>query len=477
MDRREFLGSLTAAAGAAAISSTAHAAPAASGNSESAGSGPTIRVDTSNNHNGLGKTIPINKDRAYAVMEELGIDGLVALRPHNVYYITNTVPTLVAFGAEYPALATFPRDPSQPSFLISSLGNSWETSNGDRDVPQVITFTGAKNWQDYINATPEKMRQEPESNGVERSKPAVKQGAKLTKREQGWLNASQTYGLASAATQEWALVHALKQSGLLRGRIAVDDMRIAYLLQRIGIDSVTIIPGDNIFRKIRHIKTDNEVELMRVAQKATQEAAMAAAHALEEGMVYDDFRQRFFAEASARGTDPAFILFGVTQGLLPDGVVKRGQSYMIDCSSHYKMYHADFARTVNVGEPSAEAMRYFKAQQIGREEAFAIIKEGVPFHKVEQVARDAMLKAGMPSDFQLPIGMHSVGLEHGDDPARMDVPFGAPESHVLAANMVVTLDLPYHQIGWGCGHNEDLLRITKTGYEILNDPKEPLIVV
>ena len=43
--------------------------------------------------------------------------------------------------------------------------------------------------------------------------------------------------------------------------------------------------------------------------------------------------------------------------------------------------------------------------------------------------------------------------------------------------MTVTLDLPYIEIGWGAGHNEDLLRITKTGYEILNDPGEPLVVV
>jgi Xaa-Pro aminopeptidase len=48
---------------------------------------------------------------------------------------------------------------------------------------------------------------------------------------------------------------------------------------------------------------------------------------------------------------------------------------------------------------------------------------------------------------------------------------------VLQENMTVTLDLPYVEVGEGAGHNEDLLRITKTGYEILNDPREPLIVV
>jgi Xaa-Pro aminopeptidase len=157
-------------------------------------------------------------------------------------------------------------------------------------------------------------------------------------------------------------------------------------------------------------------------------------------------------------------------------VVKRGQSYLLDSSIHFNNYHGDFARTVCVGEPSAEALRRFKAQQVGRQAAFEIIKAGVPFRKVEQTARDAMIKAGMPKDLPI-IGLHSVGLQHGDDPARLNVPFGVRDDHILAENMTVTLDLPYVEIGGSAGHNEDMLRITPNGYELLNDPGEPLVIV
>jgi len=149
---------------------------------------------------------------------------------------------------------------------------------------------------------------------------------------------------------------------------------------------------------------------------------------------------------------------------------------MLDCSVHFKKYQGDFARTVMVGEPSVEAMKRFKAQQVARGAAFEIIKAGVPFRKVEQVARDAMVKTGMPKNVPV-IGLHSVGLQHGDDPTRLDVPFRAREDLVLAENMTVTLDLPYLEVGEGAGHNEDLLRITKTGYEILNDPGDALVMV
>ena len=472
MDRRDFLGAtaVAAMAGVAGMATgPANATPAA------AAKGAGVVIDPSNLHRGLGKKIPVIRERAAQFMEQHGLVGMIALRPQNVFYLTNTKTTLMAFGAEYPAFATIPRDVAQPVFLLSSTGNSWETANGDREVPEVIAFSQPRNWQDYINPTPEQMRVEPES-AAKMARMSVNPDAKLTEREAAWKHAQETYNVTSGASAEWALVQALKRSGMARGKIAVDDMRIAYLLNGIGVEGITFVPGDNIFRQIRHVKSDYEISLMRVAQKITQESAMAAARSLEEGMTFDEFQLRFFTEATARGGEPGFILLGTTQGLLPDGVVKRGRSYMMDCSVHFDNYQGDFARTINIGEPSALALQRFKAQQIAREAAFAIIKAGVPFATVEQVARDAIVKAGMPRELQH-IGLHSVGLQHGDDPTRFDTPYPIRGDLILDENMTVTLDLPYIEIGWGAGHNEDLLRITKTGYEILNDPGEPLVVV
>jgi Xaa-Pro aminopeptidase len=43
--------------------------------------------------------------------------------------------------------------------------------------------------------------------------------------------------------------------------------------------------------------------------------------------------------------------------------------------------------------------------------------------------------------------------------------------------MVLTVDLPYIEVGWGAGHNEDLIRVTKTGFEPFNAISDPLEVV
>ena len=179
----------------------------------------------------LGKSIPVNKDRAYQVMDEHGLSGLIALRPHNVYYLTNTITNLTAFGAEYPGFGTFPRKPDQPSFLISSIGNTWETINAARDVPQVITMSAPKNWQDYVNPTKEKMKVEPESAGRQGGKFAMREGAVLTEKEKGWQRAQQIYGDSSGASPAWALVHAMKQSGMMPGKIAAEIGRAHVELQ------------------------------------------------------------------------------------------------------------------------------------------------------------------------------------------------------------------------------------------------------
>ena len=48
---------------------------------------------------------------------------------------------------------------------------------------------------------------------------------------------------------------------------------------------------------------------------------------------------------------------------------------------------------------------------------------------------------------------------------------------MLKAGMVITVDLPYIEIGFGAGHNEDLLLITDDGYDPLNSEEDPLIIV
>ena len=87
-----------------------------------------------------------------------------------------------------------------------------------------------------------------------------------------------------------------------------------------------------------------------------------------------------------------------------------------------------------------------------------------------------MVKQGIP-DYAVFVTPHSVGLQHDDNPRALPE-FGLDRiDHILEENMVMTVDLPYLEVGYGTGHNEDLFRVTKTGYEPFNTETEPFIIL
>jgi Xaa-Pro dipeptidase len=421
----------------------------------------------------VGAEIPMDPDRAAAILQHHGVDGMIALQPFNVYYMANIVPVLNAFNAEIPALAVFGAAQLQ-TFYVGSVGSLWDTVRGNRQVPDAMPFTMVANPEDYIGAPPSQLHTRPRAWS---GQSPVSPTATLSPTETAWLDLQQRYNPQAEASREWALAKAIDEAGLAGKRIAVDDARIAGLLARIGYDNVTIVPGEDIFRHIRLIKSDYEIDMMRNAQLATQNAVTAAVAQLQPGMRYDDFRLMFDVACAQQGTASSFLLMGMAQGQLPDEEVTAGRSYMVDSSAKFRQYMGDFARTICIGEPSKEAMRRHRAQQVGRAEAFEQIRPGMPWSTIENAARSTMIKAGMPEHAIAACYVHSVGLQHEDQPWRFDSPFPMRQPFSCEPGMVLTLDLPYLEIGEGAGHSEDMIRITETGYELLNPPTDPMMIV
>ncbi|MSO97487.1 MAG: aminopeptidase P family protein [Rhodospirillaceae bacterium] len=455
MDRRDLMtrtGIGIAAAAAAALSPNANAA------------GPAMAIPKVNPS---GKLL-VNKDRARQIMERYKIDGLIAATAVNVYYLSNLTPLNVRYRSELGGFATFPRDPDQPSFVLCGTSETFDIANRDREIPEQIFFTGIK--PDAVV----KPGIEPEA-----SQPREYISSKnwqFTERETRWL-AMQKQALATVAPGAgWAIARALKRSGLTKGRIAVDDMRIKYLLDEIGFEGVTIVPGDDLFKLIRMVKTPTEVEMMRIAGRSNGEAAMATMRRFEAGMTFDDFENMFRQESANRGNQMLSILCGIPGGMLPDGVAVKGRPYLIDAVSTFGEYNGDFGRTLVLGEPSKETLFRAKAMEIGRDTVFAMAKPGVKFSAVRQAGFDAMVKAGIPEKAVF-VTPHCVGLVHSDQPFRLSGIDDTPFEHVLEENMVLTIDLPHLEIGYGGGHFEDLIRITKTGVEPFNELSGPLVVV
>lgn len=414
----------------------------------------------------------INRGQAAQVMEEYELAGMLAANPINIYYLTNTVPVGVGMRKEYPAFATLPRDQKEPTFLVTTTLQTWEVGNGDRWTPEVIRYTGPTNWRDYTGEDSLPTTEEPIA--AARS-PKVRDEAALTERERGWVESGRTH--SPSPTPEWALYRAMKESGITRGRVAVDDMRIAYLLKRIGVaDDIEFVDGDNLFRRIRYIKSAAEIDYMRIAGISNRDAAMATIAGLKVGMTLPEIQQRFLAEAAARGNQTSFFLAGTSIGSFRSGKIVEGEPFLLDAVSHYQQYHGDFGRTVVVGEPSVEAKKRAVAQAEARDITQSMLRPGVKYSEIISAGREAFRKAGGPVE-TFSVSPHSVGLQHTDQPYRDDSPWRTGEDLTLKVGMVITVDLPYIDLGFGAGHNEDLVLITDDGFEALHDQPDNLVIV
>jgi Xaa-Pro aminopeptidase len=460
MERRDMLKAGVAAAAASVLPTSAQAAKSG------------VTVAPVGDELGPLRQPLLNTAQAQAVMEEYDLAGMLALNPVNLYYLTNTMPIGAKMRWEYPAFATLPRDPDQPTFLITNALQMWDIANGDRWSPEVIPYSGPLNTADYLGAKGKALSEEPlaATGGL-----AVRDGVPLTDREQRWA-ATQT-NVQPSATPEWTLARAMKESGIVKGRVAVDDMRIAHLLQRIGAaDNIEFVDGDNLFRRIRYIKSEPEIAMMRLAGEKNAAAALATARSIEKGMTFAEIERQFLAECAVRGNAMSFIIAGVTLGYFPDAEVVPGKPFLIDAVSHFHQYHGDFARSIVLGEPSKEVRQRAQAQQATREAIFEMLKPGVTYSDIQKTGFETFKKAGANPD-TLIVNPHSLGLQHTDQPYDDSNPWRGGEDIVLKAGMVITVDLPYIEIGFGAGHNEDLLLITDDGYDPLNSEEDPLIIV
>jgi Xaa-Pro aminopeptidase len=417
------------------------------------------------------KRMPVNKARAYEIMDREGLDAIVAMNPVNVFYLGNYIPYEMQKLRTISSFAIMPRDEKLPIFLVVSTPDLEFIATGDRDYPEVITYTGVRDWQPYLDH--DKWSVEPPAPPI--ALPAHPES--LSIREKQYADLVKRIGTRRSATPEWALVKALEECGLLKGKIAVDDMRIAEILKMLERTDVTCVPGDNTFRKIRLIKSEVELKHMRTIARINQDACMAMLGQLHVGMGKVDVDRIFMKEAADRGAKAVWIVSGSTGGF-PDDVAKPGRAMIVDAVSQRNFYHGDFGRTFVFGEPSPEILERMRILKIGRDTALGMIKPGLKYSELRKAVGEAMDGSYRGGErIRFGVGPHSVGLQHTDQPYRDGLPFAVPDDITLQAGMTLTVDLPTIEMGWGGIHFEDLLKVTPTGVEPLATLSDPLVVL
>lgn len=277
-----------------------------------------------------------------------------------------------------------------------------------------------------------------------------------------------------------ALVEAFSVCDLSNKTVGIDEEGVthAFLLElERRLPSVVLKPASDLFRRIRMVKTPEEIGLIRTSVNITEKALVRALGVAQEGVTELEMAREFDKGLIDHGALPrvAYLQFGRRGGLgnvpAADVPLKRGDVIRFDGGGIYSGYPSDIMRTPVFGPPSERVAKYYDALLAGFERALELIRPGVKANRIFQEAMKAVVARGL-----LHYRRHGIG--HGLGLGAYNPPLLAPnDATVLEEGMVLCVEPPYYELGSFNLGVEDELVVTKDGYEMLSTLRRDLWVI
>ena len=459
INRRHLLGGL-AAAGAATTAATG----AASLVSSAQAAGPTMPLAPSVPAPVFGPRM--NFEQADKIMAELGLDAIVVGGGTNLYHATGLDLTATKMGHTPGVYAVITRREDQRLSLIAPAFLYYSTIAMDHrhlDYPA------------YLYRGPAQMVDDSELSMDELPLYPDLEQAPLDFVERTRLSIIERAVQAEAARPnlKFALSNVLKDTGVAKGRIAADVEPVMRSVMEAAEDA-TVVSADDALRRIRPVKSDAEITLMRYAAQANADGGLAAAATVRAGAAVRELRAAYFSAVAARGMRGVFMVIDRVSSPTYEATLRDGQCFSIDCVSEYMGYHGDFARAIHIGETSKHMRRVSELTGKSWAHVRENLKPGLKFSEVKRMGQEALRKMG--ADFAISFTPHSIGLYHADHVGNMGSP--PREDIVLEPRMVLSVDCPMGATGMGgSSHLEDLMLITEDGAEPINDTGSKVVMV
>lgn len=234
-------------------------------------------------------------------------------------------------------------------------------------------------------------------------------------------------------------------------RIAVEEQRASIgvwqqLVSDYGEDRV--VYGGQLLLLAKRVKHPKEIEQLAAAARAADEAFYEMAGQIRLGMSEADLYELYCIKCLQRHTWPHFCVVTCdTRSAFVDThsattqLVQQGSVLRFDFGCRRESFYSDIARMVTIGG-NAKAEAYYPWIRAGVEAGIRAARPGAIAADVFSVMVQAV-REGIPH-YQRNHTGHGIGL------AMYDAPSIAPGNDtVLEAGMVLCLETPYYEIGWG----------------------------
>jgi Xaa-Pro aminopeptidase len=426
----------------------------------------------------------LNRERANEVMDRHGIDGIVAAFPENIYYLSDYWGSMFLMSRNYTLYALLPRDETAPAALIMPGTGVYHLEHKPTWMPNVASFITrippkAIPPRDYEFSTEEIIAEGDQvvtaaalTDEVRLTPYPTRAGAEMAPRDLQLLTRYARHRHGADVTALRALAGAMKAAGLEKSRVGFDDPRVLDWLHEAGLEDVTGIDALNIFKEIRMVKSPAEIELLKQAGRMSEAALEKVIEAIEPGMPLEDISRIHAIAMAEQGGKSEWVIANIRG--LATGVVEPNELIKLDSVGSFREYRGDVGRSVYCGEPTAEMLSRFRAVKRGLEVAYENIRPGKTFKEIVDLTLKTVRDEGFPG-FVI-AGPHSVGLEHTDHPVSVGAQMPGHHELRFLENMVFTLDMPYHEFGWGTTHVEDMMIVRKDGCEAITSMNTDLRV-
>ncbi len=248
-----------------------------------------------------------------------------------------------------------------------------------------------------------------------------------------------------------------------------------------GLPNANIKDSKRLVNWVRLIKSDAEINLMKVAAKISENAMKVAMDSINPGVRQCDAVAEI-QRALFRGTPEIGGEYASIAVLLPTGKgtsashltatdekFVKGEATVVELSGVTKRYHCPMARTVHLGKPEQKKIDAMKATNEALNEGISVAKPGNTADDVAQKFWGVLDKYNIKKESRTG---YSIGIGYPPDWGEHTLNIYKGDKTILKPNVCFHM-IAVMQFGdWGVEASESL-RITDKGSELFcNFPKD-----